>query len=159
MILTHNMWLMEELQVHRSLCRLSCRAGAAFAQSVADERCPLDTKCESNYGNFVKVIKPRSVSGIYFCPSDLQRENKVGLVNVCREHLCHYLLLNVGNCTRWYGSSSSSVVFLYDPWQSTKSQISIHSEMSNNRTLSLAWEQQWNVIYVNRKACSVVTRG
>lgn len=158
MILTHNLWLTEELQVCPSLCGLSCRAGTAFAQCAADERCPLDTKCESNYGNFVKVIKPHSASVIYSYRSNLQRENEVDLVNVCRERLCHYLMLNVDNCTRWYGSSSSTAVFLYDPWQRTKRQINIHSETSNSRTLSLASEQQWNMIYVNRKLCSVVTR-
>lgn len=83
-----------------SLCGLSCRAVTAFAQSVADERCPLDINCESNYGNFIKVIKPHSVSVIYSYHSDLQRENEVDLVNVCIECLCHYLLLNVVNCTR-----------------------------------------------------------
>lgn len=60
---------MEEEEVCPSLRGLGCRAGTAFAQSIADERYPLDTKCESNYRNFVGVIKSHSV--IYSYGSDL----------------------------------------------------------------------------------------
>lgn len=91
-----------------------------FAQAVADERCPFSTKCERNYRNFVTLIKPCSVSVIYCHHRELRRENEVEVVNVYREHLCHYLLFSVDNCTRYYGSSSSTTAFLHDPWQSTE---------------------------------------
>lgn len=145
-------WLREELQACPSPCRLSFRAVTAFTQCVTDERCPLDTKL----WELVKVISPQSVTVIYSYHSDLQSETEEYLVNVCREWLCHYLLLNMDDCTRWHGNSISTMAFFYDPWQSTKSQINIHSETSKSRTL--VSEQQWNVIYVNRRVCSVVTR-
>lgn len=91
-----------------------------FAQAVADERCPFSIKCERNYRNFVKLVKPRSVSVIYCHHRELRRENEVDVVNVYRQHLCYYLLFNVNNCTRCYGSFSSTTAFLYDPWQSTE---------------------------------------
>lgn len=142
--------LRTQLQGRNCLCSVCCWWKVSIR--------PKMWKNESNDGNFVKAIKPHSVSVIYSYRSDLQRENEVDMVNVCREHLCRYLLLNVDNCTRWHSSSSSTTIFLCDLWQSTNRQINIHSETSNSRSLSLASEQQWNVIYVNRKVCSVVTR-